>query len=250
MKSIRSVIVALALGALWLAPSLATAQHKANVAWKANKKGKTMFKVVAPEGASASIVGEDGVNASGDIPLSADVEDDHFYRITVSWKGKSFSFKIEAQDGQEGIVSVPTSAFEETPEERARREKFEADMEKRRRAHERERDRPRDKPKLGAYDAQPMIEDDFQKVWKQLEKKKDNKERITRLKAVCKKSDHFSVGQMLRVLKLTEDEKERLDLLRAVRGCVADHSNKPKIAGAFKDEDNKDAAVKILDEQE
>ena len=250
MKSTRYVIVALALGMLWLWPGLAAAQHKANVAWKANKKGKTMFKVVSPEGASASITGEDGVNASGDVPLSADVEDDHFYRVTVTWKGKTYTTKIEAQDGQEGIIAIPPAAFDETADERAKREKIEADIEKRRRQHEREKDRPRDKPKLGAYDAQPMIEDDFQKVWKQLEKKKDNKERITRLKAVCKKSDHFSVAQMLRVLKLTEDEKERLDLLRAVRGCVADHSNKPKIAALFKDEDNKDSAVKILVEQE
>jgi hypothetical protein len=242
------VIIVLVAALLWLLPGLASAQKW--VSFKPNKKGKTMFKVVSPEGASASITGEDGVNASGDVPLSADVEDDHFYRVTVTWKGKTYTTKIEAQDGQEGIIAVPTAAFDETPEERAKREKIEADLEKRRRQHERERERPRDKPKLGAYDAQPMIEDDFQKVWKQLEKKKDNKERIVRLKAVCKKSDHFSVGHMLRILKLTSDESERLDLLRAVRGCVADHSNKPKIAAAFKDEDNKDSAVKILDERE
>lgn len=219
------------------------------IIWKANKKGKTMFKIVSPEGAAATITGE-GVYRSGKIPISADVEGDHFYTLRVIWKGKMFEKKFEAQDGQEGVLVIPEAAFDETPEEKKKREEEEKKLEDERREHERNRNRPGDKPKLGLYDAQPMIEADFEKIFTQLKKKATNQERIDRLKKECKKKNHFSVGQMLRVLALSQDDAEKLDMLRAVRGCVPDHANKPKIAKAFKSNDDKDAAVKILDEQE
>jgi hypothetical protein len=238
-----------ALGALALcAAMVAPAAAQNFVTWKANKKGKTMFKIVGPEGASASISGN-GVHESGSVPIAANVEDDLFYRITVSWKGKSYTGKFEAQDGKEGIIDIPPSAFDETAEEKAKREKAEKEEEDRHREYERNKGRAKEKPKLGLYDMQPMLEEDFAKHMKQLEKKPDNAGRIVRLKSACKK-DKFGVGQMLRVLKLSQDDAEKLDMLRAVRGCVADHSNKGKIAAAFKSNDDKDAAVKILDEQE
>ena len=74
--------------------------------YKMHPKGKSIIKVLSPDGATARILSRKTVVVTDTIPFSFKANGDTFYMVEITHHGKTWSKKIEAKEGMTAILKV------------------------------------------------------------------------------------------------------------------------------------------------
>lgn len=188
--------------------------------------GKTLVKVLAPEGAHVEVF--DGPNsvASDDIPTSFTARGDVFYRYVIRWpNGASFEKKFQAKKGQtfslwvNGPTVQPSSVVVVN--------------------HTMPAPAPVEEAPRG------MSRSDFDSLKAAIAQESFSSEKIGVLRTASDGA-WFTADQVGQLIDIYDFSKDKLEALEIVKGKIVDRKNNYKILGHFDFSGDKEAAQKML----
>jgi len=206
------------------AQSSKTEEHTENgykIRYETNDEGKTLLRVLAPEGGHVEVFDGSNSVASEDIPMSFKGRADVFYRYVVRWpNGATFEKKFAAKSGM--TMSLWVGAPNMEPQQMVVVEH-----------------------RVEAPAQVGMPDGDFQSLKEAIKGESFSEEKLGVLKTAAG-SHMFSADQVGQLIDLYDFSKDKLGALDAVKNRIADRNNNFKIISHFDFSGDKQAAQKLL----
>lgn len=200
--------------------------------WETEPAGKTLLRVLAPEGAHVEVWDGNRQVVNEDIPVSASVRPDAFYRFIVRWPdGSFFEKKLSSKAGM--VLSLwvagPNVAAPPPPPPPPVVVV----------------ERPAPPPPPPARMCMPG--GDFGSLKGAIQKEGFGDDKLGVLRTAASRA-WFCADQVGELVDLFSFGDEKLQALRLVKGRIVDRNNNFKILGHFTFSDEKDQAEAMLNE--
>jgi len=191
------------------------------------KEGRTLIKVLEPEGATAEIYSENSTKPihKAEIPTSYNYLTPGFYKIIVYNDNGKWQKKIEIKRGYETILYVKSLKPIEKPKEEKSVEKPKEEVKK------------------------PMSSSSFRELINNLKNESFSSGKLNILKDAVR-GNYFTSEQVVDILSVFDFEKDKLESAKMLYPKVVDKNNFFKVYSVFKFNSDKEELRKWIDDFE